>query len=138
MFKTDVVCINFDYIHDRGERYSLLYALLEGISRFLEIERTDIDGCAQTVYNNGKYETSVIIFDNVPGGAGHVSRIAGFSTEQFKKVLGAAYDVVAECTCGGKTGDAACYNCLCNYSNQFIHPLLNRQKAINFLSNLKL
>lgn len=138
MFKTDVVCMNFDYISDRGERYSLLYALLEGISRFLEIERTDIDGCAQTVYNNGKYETSVIIFDNVPGGAGHVSRIAGFSTEQFKKVLDAAYDVVAECTCGGKTGDAACYNCLCNYSNQFIHPLLNRQKAINYLSNLKL
>ena len=52
---------------------SLMYALLDGASKTLGIRRDDIDG---TLYNrNFGDPPSLILFDTVPGGAGHVEHI---------------------------------------------------------------
>jgi len=106
---------------------SMMYALLEGASEALGIRRDDIDG---TLYLRSMGEPmSVILFDTVPGGAGHVeqiqNRLRQAAVEGLAKVKG--------CQCGE---DTSCYNCLRNYRNQRDHDVLQRKYAITLLGQL--
>ena len=132
-FRTDVVRLDFMAQLDIEGELSVLYTLLEGISRTLKIERTDIDGCVQRIKTENGYAESFVIFDNVPGGAGHVSRMVNLKAEELQQLLRSAYDVVDKCTCGGESEDTACYSCLWNYSNQNYHNILTRRSAKTFL-----
>jgi hypothetical protein len=130
-FKTDVVKITLPpayTFNQQDELLSILYALIEGLSNALNIARTDLDGC---LYFSNRQPT-LVIYDNVPGGAGHVRRITD-EDGVIEEMLQEAYKLVKNCTCGGKQGDAACYACLQNYNNQFFHDQLKRKYAIQFL-----
>jgi len=137
-FKTDVVQISIrDLYIPRKEAYSVLYALLEGISSYLGIERNDVSGCLH--YRKGineKFESGFIIFDNVPGGAGHVRRLGTDNLSVITGVLKESLRIVESCTCGGDEKDTACYSCLCNYYNQKHHEDLKRYNAIFWLSKM--
>lgn len=79
VFKTDVVKLTF-FTSDAADyktMLSVMYALLEGLSRELEIERTDLKGCLhqQSWSGSSKLLFSIIIYDAVAGGAGHVRRL---------------------------------------------------------------
>lgn len=63
-----------------------------------------------------------VLFDTVPGGAGHAQRIA----EGIPTLIEAALDKVQRCECGPET---SCYNCLRSYSNQIFHDRLSRGAA---------
>ena len=77
------------------------------------------------------------IFDNVPGGAGHVRYMAEATTEELKEVFKESLKVVEQCDCGGNSdGDCACYSCLCNYYNQKYHEILKRRYAIKYLKKI--
>jgi len=132
-FKTDVLTISlekydFDEIKmkTRDFWFSLLYAILEGASQALGIRRQDLDGCLYS--HEGKI--ALVLFDNVPGGAGHVKRI--IDEQNLYEVLKSALDRVKNCTCGPET---SCYGCLRNYQNQFCHEQLKRGIISDFLSN---
>ena len=73
---------------------------------------------------------SLVLFDNVPGGAGHVKRLIEGQNlcEALKNVL----ERVKKCTCGEET---SCYGCLRNYQNQFCHEQLKRGIIGKFLSS---
>lgn len=134
-FETDILKVSFAGYKDNRNGFwlSLLYALLEGGSEALEIERNDLDGCLYPVSNEpGAF--SLILFDDVPGGAGHVKRMA--EPEQWIEVMKAALDRMERCQCGGATADSSCYGCLRNYRNQFCHDELNRGMVIRFLRQL--
>lgn len=107
---------------------SVLYALLDGASEALGIRRDDLDGTLWRRYNSGPIP-SIILFDSVPGGAGHVRRIADELLPAFR----AAYERVAECECGEET---SCYECLRNYRNQYFHDQLQRGLARDFLQQV--
>lgn len=109
--------------------YSLLYALLEGASLLFDIERTDLDGC---LFSNKKNNSnlSIILFDNVPGGAGHMARI-GQNKGNIKLLFEKTKDRLNSCNCG-----AACYGCLKNYNNQCYHHYLDRLRIIEFLNQV--
>lgn len=128
-FKTDVLSIYFEDPQIKGsdERlwYSLLYAILEGASQALGIRRQDLDGCLYPSEDG----IMLILFDNVPGGAGHVKRL--MNEENFKDVLKSALARVKNCSCGLET---SCYGCLRNYQNQFCHHQLKRKIVIDFLT----
>jgi len=127
-FKTDVLSISFEEpdISSRDESFwlSLLYAILEGTSQVLGIKRQDLDGCLYPSEDG----IMLILFDNVPGGAGHVKRI--IDEENLYEVLKSALARVRNCTCGLET---SCYGCLRNYDNQFCHELLKRGVVLEFL-----
>jgi ATP-dependent helicase YprA (DUF1998 family) len=106
---------------------SLLYAVLEGASQALSIRRDDLDGTLRR-HTNG-LPPALILFDNVPGGAGHVKRIRN----ELVPVLQAALDRLAQCECGEET---SCYECLRNYRNQPYHDELIRRDARDFLRAL--
>jgi hypothetical protein len=132
-YKTDVLQLSFeDYENwDMGFWYSVLYGLLEGASIYFDIERQDLDGCLYP-YIGEPDSLALLIFDNVPGGAGHVKRIAK-DQDSIINLFKTTYTKMRECTCGGKEGNSSCYGCLRNYGNQFCHEELNRGKVMEFL-----
>lgn len=129
-FKTDVAKITFATAAAENFEVmlSVLYALLEGLSREMEIERTDIKGCLFRTSVDGVLVYSVVLYDAVAGGAGHVRRLVTEDGKAFQKVLARALSVVDQCEC-----DSSCYQCLRNYYNQKIHDQLDRKKASGFL-----
>lgn len=92
------------------------------------IERTDIKGCLFYTAVEGHMVFSVVLYDAVAGGAGHVRRIVTEDGAAFQKVLARAISIVDSCDC-----DSSCYKCLRNYYNQKIHDNLNRRQASAFL-----
>ena len=104
---------------------STLYALLEGASEVLGIPRDDLDGTLYP-FQNG-LPPAIVLFDNVPGGAGHVRRVA----DSLPVIFHAAWDRVARCECGAET---SCYECLRNFYNQWCHDQLRRGVTRDFLA----
>ena len=107
--------------------HSVVYALLEGASHALNIRRDDLDG---TLHHHTSMEPpAILLYDNVPGGAGHVRRIF----EEPGIVFQNAYDRVANKCCGPET---SCYECLRNYRNQWLHDSLLRGLARDLLAGI--
>ena len=131
-FETDVLTISlekYEFDETKMEKldfwYSLLYAILEGVSQALGIPRRDLDGCLY--HYEGKI--ALVLFDNVPGGAGHVKRI--MDEQNLYEILESALERMKNCSCGPET---SCYGCLRNYQNQFCHEKLKRGIVVEFLS----
>ena len=101
---------------------SALYALLEA-APLLDVARDDISG---TLHYAAPERPSIVLFDAVPGGAGHARRLG----EQLPTLLDAARARVADCDCGEET---SCYSCLRSYSNQIFHDSLSRRAALEAL-----
>lgn len=125
IFKTDVVQLMFLDNADFGTMLSVMYALLRATSQVLDIESTDISGCLYAASGNIQY--SIILYDSVPGGAGHIHRIAA-DESVFQSVIRKAYEICSECECS-----PSCYKCLRDYHNQDWHRVLNRSAAAEFL-----
>jgi Domain of unknown function (DUF1998)/Helicase conserved C-terminal domain len=101
--------------------HSLTYALLAAAAVKLDIRREELDGLFRPLFNG---QAEVIIYDNVPGGAGYSQRIA----ERFREVLQKAYQLTSTCSC-----ETSCYDCLRTYSNQIFHAELDRHLVAEFL-----
>lgn len=128
IFRSDVLRLQlpnktFRELDGKDQWITLLYAILEGASDTLGISRDDINGCI----DYSEVDPVLILFDENPGGAGHVKRIYN----QLNAVLKAAYQRVdGHCNCGPET---SCYGCLRNYSNQLEHDRLSRGLAKEYL-----
>lgn len=138
-FQTDVVILKFMSINIKeiDKAWTILYSLLEGLSKYLGIERNELAGCLQWFrnenYSSGNY--GFVLFDNTPGGAGYVRQV--IDTQTLEGMLYAAEKIVNSCTCGGELADTACYGCLCNYYNQKQHDIMQRIYAIEFFRELR-
>lgn len=128
-FMTDVLEIRLSgaqlLLRKSPAMYSLMYALLDGASEELGIRRNDIDGTLY--YHKFNEPPSIIVYDNVPGGAGHVERVK----KNLRSVAETAFQKIDNCKCGKNT---SCYNCLRNYNNQFFHDEMQRGYALDILS----
>ena len=79
--------------------------------------------------DSGVYD--FVIFDNVPGGAGHTKRL--LEKEKVIEMFKRAKEKVSQECCDENT---SCYNCLRNYNNQRIHRKLKRIYAKNILEDI--
>ncbi len=123
-YLTDVVEVQLPMTMTTPQARSTLYALLEGVTA-IGIARSDVNGTLRPSGHAGR--VNLVLFDAVPGGAGHAARIA----DQFSQLLQAARRVVEECECGD---DSSCYGCLRSYANQRYHDELTRGSALDVLS----
>jgi ATP-dependent helicase YprA (DUF1998 family) len=127
-YLTDVLEIRISGISGQLAEFnpmlSLMYALLDGASEALGIRRSDIDGTLY--YRTFGEPPSIILFDTVPGGAGHVENIK----TKLRLTAFEGLKKVESCQCGE---DTSCYNCLRNYQNQYYHDDLQRGYAIKIL-----
>jgi len=135
-FVTDVLQLQF---HPKPEgdsevvwfAFSLAFSLVEGAAEVLEVPSTDLS--ATVAYGTEADSTPpIILYDNVPGGAGLVARLEG------KEILRACLEaslkrVKGDCGCAEST---SCYGCLRNYRNQFAHQNLKRGPAKRYLTRL--
>jgi hypothetical protein len=74
----------------------------------------------------------IFLYDNVPGGAGYARAIQ----DNLKSILEKALELGEVCSnpeCSG-----ACYQCMYDYGNQAIHPLLDRRLGVGVLRYLLL
>lgn len=131
-FKTDVAKISFGCnTSDQATMLSVMYALLNSFANELNIERRDIKACLTYKRTSGKMEHKIIIYDAVPGGAGHSRRLVTEDGEVLKAVIKRAITLLNTCECS-----PSCYRCLRSYENQKIHEILDREEALNFLKQL--
>ena len=123
---TDVVRLEFPDLCDEWDAYSVAYAILLGAADTLEVLDTDLN---VTITGGSHPDASaVVLYDNVPGGAGLVAQLK--KEEVFEAILHSAKQrVKGNCGC-----DLSCYGCLRSYRNQFAHPYLDRKRAYDLLS----
>ena len=127
-FRSDALALEFDQDNTIWEYDSLLYAILEGASMYMGIDRRELGG---SIWKNGeKDKVSIVLFDTVPNGAGHVKRIK----DNILQILESALQKVdGRCGC---SEDTCCYGCLRNYDNQARHDTMARGNAYDYLSRL--
>ena len=123
---TDVVRLQFVKVRDQWDAYSVAYAVLLGAADALEVPDTDLNVTITGGDRTG--ESAVVLYDNVPGGAGLVAQLEDELV--FSDVIGAAKQrVQGNCGC-----DSSCYGCLRSYRNQFAHARLDRTRALDILT----
>lgn len=128
-FKTDVAKISFKCdTSDYNTMISVMYAVLNAMARDMNIERRDIKACLSKKLVNKELDLSIVIYDAVPGGAGHSRRLVTKDGKMLHCIFMSALKSMEECNC-----DPSCYNCLRSYENQKIHDLLDRKLTIAFL-----
>lgn len=131
-FKTDVAKIEFETdTSDYATMLSVMYAILNAFADVLSIEKRDIKACLTYKLKGGRYSHQIIIYDSVPGGAGHSRRLVTESGDVLKAVIARAIKILSECDC-----DPSCYKCLRSYENQKVHEILDRNRALEFLTKL--
>ena len=108
-------------------------ALVEGAAsgKVLEVPSNDLN--STVAYGSQEYPIPpIILYDNVPGGAGLVARLE--KKEILRACLEAALDRVhGGCGCGEND---SCYGCLRSYRNQFAHQHLIRGPVMHYLETL--
>jgi len=110
--------------------YSLAYALLEGAAETLEVPNTDLSVTVRQSEASGEIP-QIIVYDNVPGGAGLVARLE--DRDIFRQCLQEAQRRVnGICGCGENT---SCDGCLRSYTNQFAHACLARGPVARYLED---
>ena len=132
-FKTDVAKITFETnTSDFTTMLSVMYALLNSFANTLSIEKRDIKACLTYKRENGEFEHKIIIYDSVPGGAGHSRRLITQDGAILRNVISYAIKLLDKCDC-----EPSCYKCLRSYENQKFHEILDRKKALEFLELMK-
>jgi hypothetical protein len=103
-------------------------AFLRAACEELAIATADIDA-THNGWSNAGGAGELVLYDRVPGGAGHIPRII----ESLDDVLRAALARVENCA-NCTDLDASCYACLRTYGNQFDWPNLQRRGVRDWLS----
>lgn len=135
-FVTDVLQVRFRERPDADIDFawfahSLAYALLEGAAESLDVPSTDLNATVSYARDPARV-APIILYDNVPGGAGLVARLE--DERILVSCLDAAYRRVAG-GCGCDEG-ASCYGCLRSYRNQFAHQHLQRGAVKRYLAGV--
>ena len=122
---TDVLRLQFPKLVGEWDAYSVAYAVLLGAAEILDVPDTDLN--VTITGGISPDDSAIVLYDNVPGGAGLVAQLEQESV--FEEMLhNARQRVQGNCGC-----DSSCYGCLRSYRNQFAHPHLDRKKALNLL-----
>ncbi|MDA2934095.1 DEAD/DEAH box helicase [Acidobacteria bacterium AH-259-D05] len=135
VFVTDVVKLVFERkppnqdLDPNWFAYSLAYAVLEGSSSILEVPDSDLN--VTVTFLRESPIPPIVLYDNVPGGAGLVARLQ--EKETLEACLNAALERVSgACGCGEND---SCYGCLRTYRNQFAHSELRRGPVMKYLKS---
>ena len=103
------------------DRHSVGYALALGAADAVAVPERDL--------NVTLAPDAIILYDDVPGGAGLVAQLTDATS--FRRVLERARARVE----GGCGCDRSCYGCLRSYRNQFAHPHLDRRVAFKVIES---
>lgn len=114
-------------IPDRETAFSLAVALGRALAERLGVDDREI-GCTRIPSRGPHREStwSIVLFDTAPGGAGFVGGVPTDLAQLLRNARG-----ILDCP---RRCDRACHACLLTYASQHQIGMLNRQKALAFLS----
>ena len=104
-----------------------MWAIVQATVSLMNIPEGEVGATTYRNFDTG--DESILLYDNVPGGAGRAFQL---STD-VESLLNRAYEIVSTCDCGE---DSCCYGCLCNYFNQNEQDYLSRGAAKGILESL--
>jgi superfamily II DNA/RNA helicase len=134
-FVTDVLQLQFEPAPQAAMdiipfAFSLAYSVVEGAAEVLEVPSVDLS--ATVAHSENQVVPPIVLYDNVPGGAGLVARLE--SEDVLRNCLQTALGRVdGSCGCAET---ASCYGCLRSYRNQFAHQYLQRGPIMQYLTNV--
>lgn len=119
-FQTEVLVLQLESVPEFSDDFytSLKSALVEAATSVVQAEAGEIRGFTQLINDQDDERRNIILYDNVPGGAGYVRKAA----EKILEILSAARAILDACQC-----EKSCYKCLRSYENQFEHKLLDKK-----------
>jgi len=108
-------------------RVTLRNALVLGANLALQTEESEIGGFEREVSRGDLLQPQIVLYDDVPGGAGYVESLS----RRLSQAAAAALERLNDCTCLD-----SCYRCLRSYYNQLEHKLLDKRLVIETLRNM--
>lgn len=131
-YTTDILWLDFSGtgwpIQEIGHWTSLAYAIVNAAAEVLVVENRDLGVTIKPL--DYKASQAIIIYDDVPGGAGHGKEIA----KNLETIVRRAREMLAGCDCD--PNGQACYQCLREYRNSYAHHLLKRGPVLEYLDRL--
>lgn len=128
-FMTDILRIEFPQYRalSVATAYGIAYAIQYAAAQILDIPTSDINALGD------RYEPmSIVLYDNVPGGAGFVTQLE--NNDRLMRCLEVALQRVnGSCGCDEQS---SCYGCLRTYNNQFVHHQLHRGEVYQILQEI--
>lgn len=127
--------LDFDNVNmpanDQRLMTTLQLALHRAAAELLQLDVREL-GAALVPASAGRY--SIVLYDNVPGGAGHVRELLDDGSALFRSsfgILRGTDDHDARCR-------EACLDCLLGYSSQSAHEqgLIDRRPALRWLQSV--
>ena len=144
--ESNVLLIELDEHMEQETILSLRTALKQGIEAVYQLEDSEL---AAEVLPDMESPRLLLFYESAEGGAGVLRRLLE-DPQALSQVASEAlrichYDPVLSYEDGDlgqadgakEKCEAACYDCLLSYSNQYFHPLLNRHEAARWLYILR-
>ncbi|WP_428939242.1 DUF1998 domain-containing protein [Fontivita pretiosa] len=136
IFTTDVLQVRFPgypapAVTDAPFWFTLATALANTACRKLYIDPADLDSTYRSQSGTNACG-ELVLYDRVPGGAGHVDRIRNHLPDLLRETL----QLLSHCSNQDCDQDAACYACLRSHRNQFQWSNLKRSAPLPWLQSL--
>ena len=125
-FLTDVVELKPEIQISEEQARSAVAAMIAALPA-IGIASRDVSG----EVTRDRSDLSLVFFDAVPGGAGHVR----YMHRHLSALTLSALQLAENCSCGL---DSSCYACLRSYENEYHHNALRRSHAVALLGKLLL
>jgi hypothetical protein len=108
--------------------YSFGTLVTNAAALVLQVSPSELQVGARPVFRAPvRVHGELFLYDNVAGGAGYARAIG----ENLQEILLKALELAEHCTnpdCAG-----ACYHCMYDYRNQYLHPILDRELGASML-----
>jgi len=127
--ETDVLEIDLPSVSSDLEKFqvTLRNALVFGANLALQTEESEIGGFEREVLRGDVLQPQIVLYDDVPGGAGYVESLS----RRLPQAAAAALERLEQCSCLD-----SCYRCLRSYYNQAEHKLLDKRLVMETLRNI--
>jgi len=110
---------------------TLAQAIIEGIQISMNVDVDEVRYFLMPDPQNNK-KSSIVLYETSEGGAGILESFLNRSS--FHDIMRQSLIILHENE--EKQCDRACYECLCNYYNQYDHDILDRKLVLPILRNL--
>ncbi|MBK7386943.1 MAG: DEAD/DEAH box helicase [Methanothrix sp.] len=136
----DVITIDCDLPREIDSEYSegfyqtLSQAIIQGLQIKMNI---NVDEVETFLMPNPEREGTfrIVLYEGAEGGAGFLRSLQ--ETGEMHEVVGLAREILHEFDPDEAKCDRACYSCLCNYYNQSVHEILDRNLVLPFLARIE-
>jgi len=121
-------------LEPKGFGETLIYALREGIALTLDLDDSELGGFLAPAAKDAP--NTVVIYESSQGGTGTLEAILDDQGATLRGAAQRALELLHFDEAGADVDgacEAACYDCLCTFYNQRVHPLLDRRLVLDQL-----